>query len=334
VNNKSYLYLGLAVATLFVLAIVVSSSQNKALEDEVSGDQYLTELKGRINDVAGVEVSFSNMHATVLKKDDSWVLKEKNDHPVDFSHVKNLILSLSELKTVEPKTKKSENYEKLGVQDHVAGTANKLITLNDGSGNKIAAVILGTVKGDTLYIRRQGEEQAWLVKGRIETPGDEANWLDKQILDLDPAKIKSVAIEVSKKEKILIEKAKSEDKDFNLANAPKGKTPASASAVNALANNFRKLEFSNVYADGQVDLKKAEKAEIKVETFDGLLVDMAVYKQEEKDYLIVAASATDMATTDIQAQKDNLSKRWKPWVYEIPSFKATNLRKKLSDIVK
>ncbi|MDH5216501.1 MAG: DUF4340 domain-containing protein [Gammaproteobacteria bacterium] len=330
-KNKGLMILGGFIVVLLVVAISVSNRQEDKVEDVVGGKIFLAELQDKLNDINQLEIKTGDATTTIVKEADTWRVKERNNYRADFVQVKKLLLQLSDLKTIEPKTKKPENYEKIGVQEPTSGSSNKLVTISDANQKAIVKVILGSANKNGTYVRRPSEDQAWLVDGRIDTPADLISWLDKFVANINASEIQSFTLATSKKEKISAAKSKPDDADFVVADLPKGKELKSASAVNTLAANFRDFKFTNVKPSDTADLAKAEKSSFEYALFDGVKIKGELFKLEDKDYVILQA-LTDVDTAKPRAEE--LNALWQGWVYEIPTHKADSFRKKLSELLK
>ena len=333
-KSKGLVVLLSSIIVLIVLAIVVSNKQEEQVADDQSGKVFLAGLSARVNDIAEIEVRSGESVATAIKKEEVWVLKERFDYPVDISSVKQLILKLADLKTVEEKTSKEENYAKLGVQDPSSSTGNKFIEFRDAGGAKLVSVILGDVKGKGMYARKQGDKKAWLVDGRVDTPGSLSAWLEKTIVDIAGDKVKSVKIKNIKKKDLFVSKDKQEDKDFVVKAIPKGKELKSASVANSLSTNLARLPLSDVvlHKDFKGDESKAVVAEYTL--FDHKMITAKIFSLDDKDYLTLAATQLEGAADDIKAEVEKMNQGWAPWAFEIQSFKAKAFRKTMDDMVK
>lgn len=332
-KNKLLIILVSVAVVLIALTIGLSSKQQQELKDTVAGDKIFPGLAAKVNQVAKVEIQYLGQTTNIALHDGKWVLLEKSNYAADFSQVKRLVLALADLKIVEAKTRKPENYERLGVQDITKDGKNKLISLFDSSGKAIVQLILGNLKGDDIFVRRVNDAQAWLAAGRVDTPANQAGWLDKQIVDIDSKDIKSFEILHRDKDKLVATRKSRDDKDFQIE-LPKGKELKSHSALNSLARNLTKLNFTDLEKMSELKLTKADKTSSRYSTFDGLVISLDIYKLDEKDYLVIKAAASSDASDQIKQQVQNLNARWLGWAYQIPGFKANALVEKKSELLK
>ena len=132
------------------------------------------------------------MLSEVSKSDKGWVVDSRDGYEANKAAVRILFDNLAEAKLVEAKTSNPDNYAKLGVEDidntkaqgilfSVAGLqeSTDIIFGNDGSSGK-----------NTQYVRRKGEAQSWLINKKLKLNTDVTEWLQKDILDIPPERIK------------------------------------------------------------------------------------------------------------------------------------------------
>lgn len=314
------------VIVLLLLALMSSSMQDEELADSHGGNSFFVGLSERLNDIVKVEVQYLGQTATVYQQNDQWLLKEKADYSANFSVVKALILSMVDLKIVEPKTSKAENYQQLGVQDISSDGSNKLISFFGADDKPVVRLIIGNVKGSKLFVRRVGEAQAWQVEGRVDTPASLSGWLDKEIINIAQERVKSIDILHGGKEGLSLSRT-SPSEEFVLANTVQG----SKADVKSVATNLSSLKLTDVYSSEELNLTKTSTVKSRYEMFNGLLVELSVMRKEDVSYLTLSASSLN---DEAKKEAEALSQRWKNRVYVIPPFKADALSKKKSALLK
>src|SRR5690606_23028818 len=114
------------------------------------------------------------------------------DYPAKFDNVKTLLVELSQLRYLEPKTADPTRFDRLELRDvTVEGAKSKKVTVRDKEGNVLAqgligkrnADLFGTGRGGT-YMRVASKEQSWLVEGSVTLGEGPADWVSKQIVDI------------------------------------------------------------------------------------------------------------------------------------------------------
>jgi hypothetical protein len=166
----------LALATLLsVLAAVVVESRQPANLSGTGGGAVFPDLAGRINDAAKIVVQTAVGKFAVEHKGDGWAVADKYDYPAKFDVVKQTLVGLAQLRTIEAKTAEPSLYPRLEVEDATGKDAKgELLTVEDGKGGKLASLILGkrrfargADRAVELYVRKPEEARSWLAAGTL-----------------------------------------------------------------------------------------------------------------------------------------------------------------------
>lgn len=332
----------LLVLILATMVVMQQRTQESQAADE-AGKPFLSGFSDRVNDAARITLTKGKQKVTVERRDGHWRVAEHQGYPADFSHVRKVLLALAELKTIEAKTRRAENYPRLDVQEPGEGSNSLQLDVYDAQNKALASLIVGRPMsgqrpgGEAAYfVRKAGDAQVWLVAGRLELNPAQKNWLDESIVDIAKDRVRHVVITQPDKSRVELVRDKPGDANFTLANLPAGKSLRSAGATNGIAAALANLHMESVQAaDGFAwDEQKASKAEF--ETFDGLRLKVAVLDAGQHHYLRLAAEAGQPAADHaeaIQAEAQAINDRTGAWVYEIAAAKAESLRKKQSDLV-
>ncbi len=366
-NRKTVLIL--AVATLaLALAAVFSRQDSTAIVGQ--GEPLFPELMSRINDAGQVLGTSSDGTFTISRRDDGWVVKEKFDYPADADKVRRLLLGTAQLKRIEPKTRKPELYAQLGVEDVDAdGSESLKFTLKNTGGDALADFILGTRRPATgdpglseYYVRVAGDSQAWLVEGKLPEDKNPINWIDRDILEIEPKRVRAVRVTYADGRKLIVRRDSPDAGDFQLAGLPKGAEIKDVYAVNGIGNGLTNLSLDDVRPASSVQREKTKAAmSVVMTTFDGLRIKMRTRKKDKQNLaLFSAAFDPSLVYQDPEADKsvtggdeedtgkqgtrkgpdavkqevETLNARWQAWVYVIPQYRVDSIAKKKSDLIK
>ena len=191
----------LAAATvLLVLGTVWLDSRAPVYTSGTGGALVFPDLAKEINDAAKLTVATADQKITVERKGESWVVADKYDYPAKFDLVKQELVGLAQLKTVEAKTAEPSLYSRLEVEDvSQKGAKGELVTLEDAKGAKLASLILGkrhygrgADQAVEIYVRKPTEAQSWLATGTLDRNDDPKQWLKRDVLDLERERVSSV----------------------------------------------------------------------------------------------------------------------------------------------
>jgi len=335
------------VRTLIVLAAITIPVTAAAilLPDQVTsvtapspGGKLLPGLKQKLGQAATMIVTGPDDTVTLHrapnagKPEDGWNWADKGGYPVPAATVKPILDGLASLHGLEPKTERQKLFARLDLGDPGHGSEARLISLSDASGASIGRVLLGKRKYDTngggndhIYARIPGTSQTWLAAPAVTLPSEQLDWIDHAIIDIDADKIRVIAVSPSAGGGVMASRAKAADK-LTVQDLPKGAKLKSENAGTDLAGGARGLELDDVKPAAKLAGSAAGTAHI--ETFDGLVTDLTLTKDNGQTWLTVAATGTGAAAK----QATDITARTKGWAYQIDDTHAKLLLTKLDDI--
>ena len=305
--NRNLTTFILITLVLVVFAVVAVKQEDASVSNAQAGKALFPGLKQKVNDVAEIDTKRGKDTATVQLKDNRWVVKDKEGYYANLDKVKRTILGVANMKLVEAKTKKKANYEKLQVEDPVDDMAKStLVTLKDDQNKVLAAVILGKVKSDfshpddsSMYVRKDKDPQAWQVTGELHATASATDWLDDQLLNIQPSRVQRVIVTPAQGKPYTVQKQATQKANqaqhYVLADIPKGRSMKSDSVADGMARVISGLRLLDVQKAASFDpskdmddKKQAKKAEF--QTIDGLVIDADLHKQYNNTYMILTAS--------------------------------------------
>jgi hypothetical protein len=300
-NKKHFVLFAVVTVIVVIAAIFAVNKQQSAVTNKQAGQYLFSGLETKVNDVTQVVIQSAEETTTVSLTDDGWQVVEKGNYPANISKVKEMILKIAAMTTVEAKTKKAENYATLNVEDPSVEDANSvLVTLRDASGNDLASVIVGrqitgsftTVGQDQMYVRKNQDDQVWLVKGALivdDTPDD---WLVEDLMDISVDRIQEISIQHPEDPDVIIRKSEPGDGDFELQNVPDGKVAKSQADLKRMAQVLESLRLEDVTRTDEMTFSGEKTITTKIQTFDGLVVT-AVGEKKNTDYWVKLSAQFD-----------------------------------------
>ncbi|WP_374300357.1 DUF4340 domain-containing protein [Ferrovibrio sp.] len=367
-RNKSWAILVTAAVVLGGVGWWLATSRDRATEADFTPRPLLPGLMAKVNDVASLEISTPKALFRIERGADAehWTMPSRNDYPVRADLVRKNVLGIAGLETVEPRTDKPEHYDRLQVSDpekyQPADDASKsdpgpiLVRLVDPDAKSIAAVIVGKTKSypvggkpGQVHVRKPEEARAWLAQGILELPADPVQWLVKDLIKIDRARVASVTVTHPDGSVLRIArgpgKTDGSSVDFVPADLPKGMKVASAYDVNAVAGALAYLAFDDVAKDSEHDFAKATVTEIV--TLDGVKAVVKTIPAEDgkKGWITITAShdaalaKPDAGNKDLLApeeaekQINAATRRMAGWAYLVPESAVRDLTRKLADLI-
>lgn len=334
-----------------------------------AGQRLFPALRERVNDVVEVAVVTSGgrfeVRRTGTGEAATWGASDKGGYPVDFQKVRGLVVGIANLEILEAKTADPGRLPRLGLQDpSTPGASSKRVTLRDGKGDVLADVILGgepgagRVSGRSQYARRSNESQSWEVAGRLMVDERLESWLDKQIVKVERARIREVEVLHPDGERLVVERPGPDVQDFTVRDLPADAKLSWAGVAGSVASALEYLNLEDVLPAGEVDLGGVEPVRADFRAFDGLVVTTRLYTRDDKHYLAVSAAfdpAVRMeppppeapaegeapppappalkSVEEVEQEAAAVSERAAPWLYVLPGWAASNLQKRMDDLL-
>jgi len=294
------------VAAAILLAVVVL--RNRGPEPSTVFQQsavLVPELKNNSNSVTALAlIGAGNSKIVSLKQTASgWVAENKSNYPVDIVKLRGYLLKLGESKILEPKTAAAENYVKLGVED-LASVEAKGVQLELSGLAQPFKMIMGNFAGQgvseggqSVFVRKPGAAQSYLASGNVRPETSINSWLVSEIVNLPGAEIQEVKLIPNAGDPLIIRKESASDENWAVQNVPKNLVLGSDSIGNALTGFLEDLKLEDVQSSTGFEPNLATLRTARYLAFNGLVVDVTGWEQDEKSYIRVRAS-TDTATSE------------------------------------
>jgi hypothetical protein len=319
---------GIAVV-MTVLAALALWGQARELAPHYQPHTFFPQLPSQVRAISHIRIqSAKGTVDIVFKPEKGWVVASQGDYPASFEQLRQTVIGIAELQTIEPKTSRADwlHYVDLDAPPHGSGV---LISLMNEKGESLAALIAGKSVdiGDPggamgLFVRTPGSTQSWLVRSVFEPKSDPADWLDKQVLDIDRARIQEADIDPANGPSYEVRRDKATDEDFTLVNPPKGREIAYPGAGDSVAAAVVGFTFDAVRPARDFDFfDSAHATRLVTRTFDGLMVTAQTIQQGQ-DYWTTLAAEGAPAEPDAQKEAREISDHVNGWAYKLPTFKG------------
>jgi hypothetical protein len=303
----------------------------------------------------------------LMKVGDHYVVAQRDRYPADPTRINALLDTLETTRLREQKTSNPSNYTRLGVQDvsqdigaaHINGSASAPTTRLEIVGANVDLLIGRTDPATrTTYVRRNGENQSWLIDQELAVSPKPQVWLLDDIVDIAPTRIQAAELEVAGKHYSLHRAAN--DAKFDVMNLPKGREIESVSEANAVGRALMALTLEEVRAR-DTNLPTAVNRAI-FKTFDGLVITVnAISRDAGDDRHWIALSASFDATLaqrfharaadeeqakvnpaqslealskQISAEADSINQRTGNWLYLLPLARHQALFRPIDALLK
>ena len=335
--------LALAVVALIIIALAVLAlvRQSNEVAPRHVPQAFLPGFASESREVAKIHVaSKSRLVDVQFKPEKGWVVTSHDDYPASFERVHETLVGLAGLETIEPKTARADWLHFLDLDPPPKGDGIA-ITLLDGRGRTLAALIVGKKEniGDPsgavgLYVRQADSDQSWLVRSVFEPKTDANDWLDKQVLDEDSARIQQADVNPPSGPSYEVRRNKPSDSDLTIADLPKGREISYPGAADGVAGAISGFTFDDVRPARDFDFSDgAHTARLVAHTFDGLIVTVQTI-QQGKDYWSEVSAEGAAGKPDAQQQARTIDARASGWAYKLPMYKGQQLMTPLENLLK
>jgi Domain of unknown function (DUF4340) len=294
-------------------------------------------LTAKLADAARIEITHQNKTIALVRKGDKaespWGLEQRGMYPVQATKLREMLTALTELRLVEPRTTDPTMFGRLGLADATdADSTSDLLRIYDGKANPIAELLVGhrrvRTEGnvpDEVYVRRPNAMQTWLAEGSLQVEADPQQWLDRDIMNIDHARIASVVVHrddaeldfAAKDGKLALTKGESPPKleDFKLDDLDRGLelltfedvTPDKDSAADKVGDPIGTSVFT---------------------TTDGLAVHVTVLKGDKDIWARFTADGTDKSKDEAA----KLNAKLAGWTFQLGAWKLAALTPNLDTL--
>jgi hypothetical protein len=344
---KTVAILALVALLTSVAAGLALNNQRPALATVARGEKLFPGLADKASGISSVVLESGGRTMTFERTGKgggaAWTLKESDGYAVEAAKRSGLIIRLGELELRQAKTKRRDRLAVLDLDDPSADSEAKRLRLLDAQGQVIAGLVIGKSKlgsseaGRGIYLRRDGEDQAWLAQGEINADSAPDGWLVKGLFDVDRDRVARVSVKHPDGETIVVGKENAEQKDARLLNLPEGEAVREKATADAYLRPFDDFELRDARQAANKVLAVDKTISVEMTTFDGLTVKLAFVVEGDKAWATIAASGEKKeGAKDHDAVKEaaEINARGQGWVFEIPDWKVTTLKQRLADVIK
>lgn len=324
--NRGSVYIMAAIA---IVLVVYASLSARLVGPVVQGPLY-PGLVDKVNAVAEIVIEQSDETITLKRDGEKWILPGKGGFAAAPVKIRKIILDTVALHLLEAKTKREDRYESLLVQDPKAKDArSRRMIFKDAKGAALVDLIVGKPKFDAgpaggLYVRRWGEEQSWLVTGKLDPGRSLRDLVDRALVDIATKDVVSIRIAHADGETVTVVAGQGENASPHIEGLPKGaeeKKYVADDIISALSG----VELDDVARAGSKTFAPDKTVNVEASTKDGMTVHLDLVEIDGNHWVRIDAAGTDAAKAIAEKTKD--------WVYRLPDYKAKSLRKRQADVI-
>lgn len=331
------------LAAIAIVCIVLAAlgiwHQSATMGAKTEVETLFRKLPGDIRKVARIHI-VSKAHGAldiVFNPQGGWVLPQHSNYRASFETLRATVVGLAALQTIEPATSRPDWYGKIAVDAPPKGNG-RLIELLDDKGVSLASLIMGREIdiGDAtgaagIFVRRPGDKQSWLARSVFEPKSDAADWLDKNVVAIDRARIQETDVTPVTGPSFTARRDKPGDPSFALSPIPAGRELAYEGAADAVAAAITGFAFDDVRPATDLDFSNAPK--LVTRTFDGLVVTVKIVTEGPDFWAVVYAEGAP-GKPDAEREARAIDAHADGWAYKLPDYKGKLFMTTLDSLLK
>ncbi len=346
-SNRKLTILGLIALLTVIWAIAQSKIANRP-KSHVTVPRYL--IQGLDPDqIAGIVIGTGQDQVILNRRKQTFVVASKDDYPALSGEINELISNCLDSQPTEFYTDDPLNHKDLEVNEE---DARYVVKFYDKDSALITGIVVGKLKekGRGTYIRRVDDNSVYVSP---KTP-----WIKKRALDYVAQELTSVkhedieSVTVASPNEIYTLDSFDDGKTAFITGLPEGKK-LKTSIANKVLTALTNLRFDDVKKLSADDKDLAFDSRYACRLRDSTVYTIKIAKHDNKTYAVCTAEFTDKTPiTKTQGQveseeqlrekearllardnAENFAEKHAGWLYEIPTYRADNLTKKLAELL-
>jgi hypothetical protein len=333
-NRKQFTILLVLVAVLGAAGLMVYNKRNDATKagDPTLGKKLLADLP--VNDVTHLALKQGTNELNLVKKDDFWRVRERNDYLANYSEISDFLLKARDLKVLESEKVGPSEMQRLGLVPGQATNAALVVEMKGQNDKPIRTLLLGKKhmrkSNRPSPMGEMGGDEGW-PDGRYVKVGDadavalisEAfsnlepkpeQWLNKDFFKVE--KVRAISVTFPVETNSWKASRETENGGWKLAGLKAGEEPDS-SKTSSLSNPLSSPSFNDVLAGKPEEHGLDKGTVVTLDTFDNFSYTLKVGPKTNDNYalaLTVSAQLPKERTPgkdEKPEDKDKLDKEFK-----------------------
>lgn len=299
-NRKQVVFLIIALVVIGGAGLLVYKNRSKSWETSGAelGAKVVKDFP--MNDVEQIRIKQHDGEVNLVKKNDLWVLQERNGYPANFGNISDFVKKVWELKVARPVPVSEKQLARLELTPPDKGTnAGTMVEFKEKGGKTAASLLLGKKHmkesaGNSPYGGGSWPDGRYVMVGNdpktvalvsepfsnIEPKPEE--WIDKEFFKIENHKSITVSSPNVSNNWAVVKESQTNDWKLGDAKASEQLDTGKASGVTSALSYPSFNDVATNAAPEQTGLDKPTVA--KIETFDGLRYEVKIGKKlENKD---------------------------------------------------
>ncbi len=347
-SDKKLVVLGIIAVLAVAAAMVVNRLGGHSQQTNLVVGPLIGGLDVDVVSKITLSADKGKQKVTLVKKDNRFVIVEKDNYPASLRKVNELVNSCLDIRTAELRTADKDNHADLGVTED---TAKTIVTFYDAADKPLTGVVISENRPESqdAFARLISDDKTYLILQAPWINSQLTNYLDTQLVQADTKKIIEVTV-TDPNNTIYTLKGDKDGEVITLADMPAGKQ-FKATDYRTVFNALSGLTFEDVASKEKVEVLKFDHSYV-CKLNDSTVYTLKLAKKESKTYLDITAEFTDktavMKEKEVESQEqlkekeakllardaaEAFAKKTADWLYIIPDSKAKDLIKSLNDLI-
>jgi len=276
----------LTILTVLTVGAVAGAylTQEGADEIPLNGKPLVPGMLTKMNKVKAVTVTGSGKSFQIKYVDGRWVIPERDNYVASAQQMQKLLVGLSETVRIEPKTSKPHLYGKVGLGDPtMAGPDDEMVrfALKRENDEHYVTVTVGNevdARGNRnlmeYYVLKDDDPQVWLVQGRIPTDRAFSDWIDVEIIGLEPQRAARTVVKHPDGAVVVVTRDEPQAEDFTLVGQPADTKIVEKWQVEDIGRGIARVDLEDVVQGTLEDIGGVPGIEVTMHTHDGMEIVM------------------------------------------------------------
>ena len=278
-------------------------------------------------DAQRIRFTLADESYTLQRTGSGWVMAETGGYPVRSDRIADLAGGLETLSFDEKRTDDPYKHDRLGLADPIEGGNGVLVEVFGAEDALTHSVVVGR-KNDDLYVRDPGDTQAYRAEGTLPPFYNRRGWFDLNIVDIDPAAIRSVRVMDSRSRSLYLRRSEGSDsRSFQPAPPNQNDRLISRLAASATALAITRLTPQDVKP--AADLVNQPLARHISETFDGLEIDLRAYREPNGFWVTLRA----VEAGEGARRAEVINQKAEGWAFRISDYDFQDFTPSVTSIV-
>lgn len=349
-QKRNLVVAAIAVAAMLLLVILVAR-QDYPRRGTGDAELWLPELKSSLSELRQVRIRSSTESVTLVRDGEQWGIAERDNYPLDFGRLEEMLTALASARRVEQKTSRAEYFDRLGLDD-IENPDSKaiLVELWTEAGEPSYRLIIGNEAEvrNGRYVRDASGTQTWLIDQSPQPVAGPTDWLDRSLLGIDFGRVARVTRKPAAAEGFVAARSGPEEPNLAVESLPAGKRLKYAGVLDSAARALLTASIEDVARAAGIEPADADASLTVIECFDGLRVEVTAIKRDDGNWIRVALDAQEplapdgggtpedggnavkaAPAIDPQADVARLSPRLEGWVFKVSDYVYGELSKGL-----